>query len=176
MLCALLRHGLKRIVLLNGHGGNAPVIFETTLRIRHDSGLVIPCFYLWKIANRLLPGIVGPELAARSGGHGANPLASITWHLLPDLMRPDLIPEPPIPGPLGAGTLLGLPVSGFGTALFEGIEVDVPVEIDGIAPGGVAAVDASLCAPETGAALVEQLTGIGARFVAHVARQERQAP
>ena len=42
-----------------------------------------------------------------------------------------------------------------------------------IAPNGVRTGDPALCTPETGAALVEQLTEIGARFVAHYASQAK---
>jgi len=45
----------------------------------------------------------------------------------------------------------------------------VPVEYDAVAPDGVRGGDPRLSSPETGAALVEQLTELGARFVAHYA-------
>ncbi len=160
MLESLLRHGLRKVVLLNGHGGNAAAIDEVTLRIRQTSGVVIPSFYLWKIA-------AGLGLPSGAAGHGADPLGSIAWHLFPDLMRRDLVAAPG-----GTGEVLGLPVSGFGTARFGSVEIDVPVQIDEIGFSG----DARLCSVETGARLVEQLTDLGARFVAHVAAQGRAAP
>src|SRR5271168_2353248 len=41
LLAGLLRHGLTNIVILNGHGGNVPVIHEITLEIKRERGLVI---------------------------------------------------------------------------------------------------------------------------------------
>ena len=141
-----------------------------TLRLRHETGHVIPSFYLWREAGRLLPKVVDAAAAQRSAGHGADPLASIAWHLFPELMRPELIPAP-MPG----GEMLGLPVSGFGTVRHGAVEIDVPVEIDAIAPGGVAGGDARLCSPETGAALAQLLVAEGAALVAHLWQQAEAA-
>jgi creatinine amidohydrolase len=160
MFGALLRHGIRRIVVMNGHGGNSAAIFETTLRIRQTTGCVIPSFYLWKVAAQVLPNC--PGYVPGSAGHGADPLASIAAALFPALMRPDLL-EPPVAG----GRVLGMNVSGFGAAEFGGVGIDVPVEIGEIPSAG----DPRLCSVETGAWLVEALSDLGARFVVHVAAQ-----
>jgi creatinine amidohydrolase len=89
-------------------------------------------------------------------------------HFFPELVRHDLIPEPrPLP------SVLGMPVTGFPTASFEGSEIGIPVELDEMAPNGVRAGDPRLCSAETGAALAEELTEIGARFVRHFAERTR---
>ena len=85
-------------------------------------------------------------------------------HLFPDLIRPDLIPAAAPPP-----EFRGMPVSGFGTVNFEGAEIAVPLEVAEIAPNGVWQGDPRLSSSETGAALVEQLTDIGARLAARVA-------
>ena len=59
LLESLLRHGLTRLVILNGHGGNGPVIHDVTLQIRRARGVVIPSFYLWKIASGFNAGPAG---------------------------------------------------------------------------------------------------------------------
>ena len=166
ILEALLRHGQTRLIIVNGHGGNVPVIHEVTLAIRKARGIVIPSFYLWRIAGALLPDIVGPEKARAATGHGADPLTSIAMHLFPALMRPDLVPAPAAPAPF-----MGLPVTGLGTACFESAEIALPIEFPESAPGGALNSDARLASSETGAALVERLTELGARFVAHCAKE-----
>jgi creatinine amidohydrolase len=166
ILEALLRHGQTRLVLINGHGGNVPVIHELTLAVRKARGIVIPSFYLWRIGHGLLPGIVGPEKAQASSGHGADPLTSVAMHLFPALMRPDLLPAPETPAPL-----MGLAVSGLGTLRFEGAEIQVPMEFPEAAPGGALEADARLASAETGAALVARLIELGARFVVHYAKE-----
>jgi creatinine amidohydrolase len=165
MIEALLRHGLDRIVVLNGHGGNAPVIHDVTQRFMLAGKGVFPCFYLWKVAGALLPEVMGAERARRAAGHGADPLASIAMHLTPERMRPDLVPEPRE----ADGTCLGLPFMGWGAVSFEGHEVNVPSEYDGPSPDGVGTGDPRLSNAETGKLLVERLVAIGAGFVRHYA-------
>jgi creatinine amidohydrolase len=165
MLGCLIRHGLTRLIVINGHGGNVQAIHDATQPFWTQRQILIPSFYLWRVGYGLLPGIVGEEKAKLVSGHGADPLTSVAMHLFPGLMRPELLPDPePVQ------QVMGMPATAFGVAKFEGAEIAVPVEYHEIAPQGVRAGDARLCSPETGAKLVEQLTDLGARFVAHYAR------
>ena len=166
MFGCLLRHGLTRIVVINGHGGNVQAVHDTAQAVLAAHGTLIPSLYLWRIAYGLLPPILGPDAAKRASGHGADPLTSIAMHLFPQLMRPDLVPEP-----VALGQVQGIRMRTFGIGEFEGAEVGVPVEYDAVTANGVVA-DARLCSAETGAALVEKLTELGARFVAHYASSQ----
>ena len=166
MLACLVRHGLTRLVFINGHGGNVQAVHDTAQVVWRQHGVLVPSLYLWRIGYGLLPGIIGAEKAQRASGHGADPLTSIAMHLFPALMRPDLAPEP-----LERGVVAGLRMRTFGIAEFDGAEVGMPVEYDQVTGNGVVA-DARLCSAGTGAALVEQLTELGARFVQHFAKQQ----
>lgn len=163
MLDCLIRHDLTRLVIINGHGGNVQAVHDVTLRLRQERNIVVPSFYLWRVGYGLLPGILGAERARQASGHGADPLTSVAMHLFPELIRPDLIPPPAPPPPF-----LGLKISGFGTADFEGAELALPLEVAEIAPNGVWNGDPRLCSAETGAALVARLAEIGARLAARV--------
>jgi creatinine amidohydrolase len=162
LLGCLLRHGLRRIIILNGHGGNAPLIHEVTLQLRHEQGVIIPSFYLWKIARAIMERRLGAAAAGRFG-HGAEPLASIGLALRPEAARPDLVV--PVAAP---ESIFNLSISGFGTVDFEGAAIEVPVEFDQIAPAAATA-DARPASAALGLAVVEELTDLGARFVAHLA-------
>jgi hypothetical protein len=117
LLADLRRNGLTRVIILNGHGGNVPLIHEVTLAIRRAGGPIIPSVYLWKIARRLMERRIGP--AGTRFGHGGEPLASITLALRPDHARPDhAVP------PAAAARAFGCPVAGFGAIGFEDIEID----------------------------------------------------
>ncbi len=164
MLTCLTRHGLDRIVVINGHAGNVQAIHDTTQVLWLEKGVLIPSLYLWRVGYGMLPSILGVDVAKRAAGHGADPLTSVAMHLFPNLIRPDLIP-----GPTPAAMVQGLTISGFGTATFDGIEVSVPLEVNQIAPNGVFLADPRLCTAETGAALVDRLSDIGAKLAAHVA-------
>jgi creatinine amidohydrolase len=165
VFACLLRHGLTRLIVINGHDGNVPIIHEVALEIYREQKALIPSFYLWRIADSLLPSIVGPENARKTSGHGADAITSVVMHLRPELIRSDLIPGPPSPR-----KIMGMPVSGVPTVKFEEAEIAVPVEFDELASDGVSSGDPRLCSPETGAALVERITELGARFVQHYAR------
>ncbi len=170
MLNCLLRHNLTRLIVINGHGGNVQAIHEATQEVYRSSKLLIPSFYLWRVAYGFLPAILGDDTAKRAAGHGADPLTSVAMSLFPDLIRADMIPPPPT-----APTVMGCPVSNLGAIRFEGIELTVPVELDELAPNGVWSGDPSLCSPATGAALVERLTVIGAKLARKIATQGSQS-
>lgn len=162
MLACLLRHGLTRIVVVNGHGGNVQAIHQATQEVYLQSGILVPSLYLWQIGYRLLPKLLGAERAGKVAGHGGDPLSSVAMHLFPHLVRKDLVP-----GPSPRCRVMGLEVTGFATLGFEDIDIQIPLELDEIAPNGVFGADPRLCSAETGARLTEEITRIGARFVAH---------
>ena len=167
MIASLHRHGLTRLIVINGHGGNVGPINVATRETFHATGHQIPSLYLWRIGYALLPAIVGAETSRAVSGHGADPLSSIGMHLFPELMRPDMIPAPK---PLGHNKALDLPYTALGSLNFEGAEVTVPTEYDEVYSQGVGKGDPNLCTPATGAALTEQLSTLVARFAAHFAR------
>jgi creatinine amidohydrolase len=128
--------------------------------------MLIPSLYLWRISYGLLPGILGADKAKAVSGHGADPLTSIGLHLFPEVMRPDLIPQPTT---LKRCAALDLPYTSLGAASFEGAEIGLPTEYDEVYTKGVGKGDPNLCSAETGAALTDQLSGICARFAQHFA-------
>ncbi len=172
MLEALLRHGLTRLLVLNGHGGNVEAINEATRGVLERRGVVVPCLYLWRVAAAELPKLVGEARARASQGHGADPLTSLCLHLFPDRVRGDLV-RPPRGGP--PPRALGLPFRGFGAVDFGGAEVTVPLGYEAVAPEAVSEADARLASAETGRKLAERLVGIGAGLVAQLGRAEAVA-
>ena len=158
VLAGLLRHGLRKIIILNAHGGNVPVIHEVTLGVRQSGGPVIPSFYLWKIARQLMEKRIG--VAQGRFGHGAEPLLSLNLALRTDCVASA---EPRV---AAQATVLGLPVSGFGTLDFHGLAVEAPVEFGETgAPAMEAAWQERSAA--LGAEVAEALVTAGADFVVH---------
>jgi creatinine amidohydrolase len=162
-----VRHGLKKILIINGHGGNVAPITEVTLKWRQSHDTFIASMYLWQISSVLLQSMHGAERAAASSGHGADPLTSVVMHYFPEFVRSDLMRRP----------TKGLKVRGAdaggsgGTVLYQGVHFQAPTEASEHAPDGVWVGDPHLCSPGTGAALVEQLARLGAGFIKdHVAR------
>lgn len=159
----LMRHGLSRFVVINGHGGNTRAIHDATHKIYMESGVIIPSYYLWSVGYTLLPGILGADRAKRTAGHGAEPLTSVAMHLFPELIRKDLVPPPP-----ELGSVMGLKARTFASFDFQGAEFTLPVEYHEVSVNGVRG-DPRECSSETGEKLVDKLVGIGADFVKHYA-------
>lgn len=166
MFRCLLRHDIARLVVVNGHAGNTQAVLDTAREVWRERHALIPSFYLWKIARGLMPSVVGVEQTKLTSGHGGDPLTSIATHLFPQLMRLDLTPAPH-----DAPDVLAMKVTGFGTASFEGAEIDLPIELSEITPDAVFGADARSCSADTGAKLVEAVTELGARFVRHCAER-----
>ena len=168
MFANLHRHGLTRLIVINGHGGNVGPIQVATREVLRASGHIIPSLYLWRIAYGMLPSIVGAEKSAAVSGHGADPLTSLGLHLFPDLLRKDMIPAPL---PLKRNAALDLPYTALGAASFKGAEIGMPTEYDDVYNKGVAKGDPNLSSAETGAALTEKLVTLCAEFAVHFANK-----
>ncbi len=162
-----LDHDLNRIVILNGHSGNAGLIDQTVRRLRRDRGVLIPALHLW----RSIPASLWQELhgdnANAAKGHGADPLTSVYEALLPELLRPDL-EEAPDPG----GTLLGLPTAGLTGVRFEGMEVSLAVNVVDHCGNGIASGDPSLASADKGEKIVEYLVDLAAGLIEHMKTAE----
>ncbi|MCB5943569.1 creatininase family protein [Acidocella sp. KAb 2-4] len=156
LLHGLLRHGLTRIVILNAHGGNVPVIHQATLALRRARRVVVPSFYLWKVARQLMERRLGGAGQARFG-HGAEPLLSLNLALRGDCVSAQGEPA------RAPGKAFGLPVSGFGTIEFQGVQVEVPVEFEAVPRAAIAAAWPEGSA-ELGAEVAEALVQAGAAF------------
>jgi creatinine amidohydrolase len=146
ILVALHDGGARRILIVNGHGGNIPAIEDAQRTLRRSHGIIIPVLHLWKTAGAWQVELGG---SADALGHGGDPVASVALHLHPELCQPALLRMRAAPSPF-----LGLPVSGFGTVQAEGVDFGMPIELPEIAPGGVQAKDPSGANPELGARIV----------------------
>lgn len=168
MLGCLTRHGIKKIMIINGHGGNVVPINDVTMRWREKTGLFVPSMYLWQVSYELLKTILGPEEAAKVSGHGGDPLTSIGLHYFPELLRPDLMQEPPAKGRKALGMEMG---GNFSEVVYAGARIQVPLEAIETAPHGVRGGDPKYCKAETGKALADRLVEIGCGFIRdHVAK------
>lgn len=166
MIDSLVKHGLRKLLIINGHGGNVPAIVEVTARWRETEGMFIPSMYLWQIAYELLKDILGPETAAKSSGHGGDPLTSIGLYHYPDILRPDLMRPPAT-----SGSVRGVDIGGFGAIKYDGAKIQAPVLAAETAPDGIWMGDPQFSSAETGRQLTERLCQIGAGLIRdHVSR------
>ena len=82
---SVFRTGLKKLMILNGHGGQSQVseIVARDLRVRHNA-LVVPVN--WWSARPAVPSVFGSDEEAY-GYHGGAEETSVMLHLHPDLVR-----------------------------------------------------------------------------------------
>jgi creatinine amidohydrolase len=171
IVTSLLDNGLNRIIMVNGHGGNANPAFLTARKMLRERDVIIPNIYLWEAAYALLPSIVGAEAAAERSGHGADPLGSVLLHLMPELVRKQFVParKPMKPDPL-----LGLPFVTLGRARLADVPIGMPNDYSDVFNNGVAAGDPRLCDAATGAELTERLIAAIASLAALLSSKNQQ--
>jgi creatinine amidohydrolase len=84
----LITHGFKRIVLLNGHGGNivpaGQAIFETRQRYRERKDLLLLAATYWLLGSK--PRQADPSLVQDQMGHACEWETSMILHLAPKLV------------------------------------------------------------------------------------------
>jgi creatinine amidohydrolase len=151
---AFIRTGTRAILIVNGHAGTIGPAEAAARAARHRHGVIIPALHLWREAGKLHAELDG---APETFGHGGDPVASVTMHLRPDLCRPDAA-RPRTP----TGPYLGLPPTGFGAIRSHGVDFAVPMWVEEVAPGGVAAPDPRAANAFRGRAITDRLVAAGA--------------
>jgi len=73
---ALAYYGVKKIVIVNGHGGNRCALMEMARELR-ESGVFVSVFQWWEAAGKLLSGLFMPE----EEGHAAAEETSVNLAL-----------------------------------------------------------------------------------------------
>lgn len=169
MITSFLDHGLNRILIVNGHSTNAPLIDEVVRTIRRQQGVAVAWIDLWRsIPDALWTRIHGSN-AGRARGHGGDPVTSVSMYLRPDAMGAG--PPPPAAVPARA---LGLPATVSGVS-FDGLPVGLPLDAHELCPNGVLTGDPGLSSAEAGRLIVEHLVDHCARFVAHLRASDPSA-
>lgn len=75
---SLAKHGARRFIVVNGHGGNDPAIEKVGLEISRSTGALVALLNWWSIAPQLNP--------AWTTGHGDAQEVSAMMHVHPELV------------------------------------------------------------------------------------------
>lgn len=170
MVESFLDHRIDRVLILNGHSSNAPLIDQALRQVRRRQGVAVASIDLWRaIPDSLWKSLFGDDFA-RVKGHGAEPITSVYSYLFPELLRPDLT------RPSVRGTALGLPMTGPAGITFQGQGVYLPLNATEVNPDGMLGGDPTRASAEIGRALVEHLVGFCADFVGHLAGSDPRDP
>jgi creatinine amidohydrolase len=157
---AFIKIGTRRIMIVNGHAGTIAPADAAARSMRHRHGVIIPALHLWREAGKLHGELGGQPITF---GHGGDPVASVTMALKPELCRPEKARPRDATGPY-----LGVPPTGFGAIRAHGVEFAVPMWVEEVAPGGVAAPDPRGANAAHGLRMVEQLVAAGASICAQL--------
>jgi creatinine amidohydrolase len=157
---AFINIGTRRIMIVNGHAGTIAPADAAARSMRHRHGVIIPALHLWREAGKLHGELGGQPITF---GHGGDPVASVTMALKPELCRPEKARPREATGPY-----LGVPPTGFGAIRAHGVEFAVPMWVEEVAPGGVAAPDPRGANAAHGLRMVEQLVAAGASICAQL--------
>ncbi len=155
-----LDHGLTRLVIFNGHSGNAPLIDQVTRAIRRDTGVIVPSINIWRLHTPQVWNEAYGVPAGKGFGHGAEPVGSVYTHLFPELMRPDLAETP-----RNDKSFMGLETAGFGAVKFRGIDIAMPLDVTNLTDNGIVNGDPSLASAEARRRIAEHIVTTSADFI-----------
>jgi len=88
---SLRRHGIKKVILLNGHGGNVPAIRLVGYRVRDELNMKVAALSYWDLIPKDFLARVLEEDACP--GHAGEFETSIALVMYPELVRGDLMPK-----------------------------------------------------------------------------------
>lgn len=154
----LLRHGLRHIVVLNGHAGNMPILEVLMRRIRRQRGILIPILSPLQVmqAPALIQDLYGEGMVL---GHGGEPVGSVMMALAPGRVQMQRA------GAFGRKTFLGMPTDGLGAITFKGVRVAMPLDMRDITPDTGSLSDPSKASADRGRAMLDYAVNFCVDFV-----------
>jgi len=171
MIDSFLDHGIDRVVIVNGHSTNAPLIAEVVHAVRRETGVLVPAIHLWRSLPDAIWTAAHGTGAAAARGHGADPVTSVMMHLAPELV--DLAQA----RPAARKPVFGLPSDPhFASARFGSVSVDLPLDATEVADDGIGSGDPALSNAAAGKLFSEFLVGHVAAFLAWFAACDPRRP
>src|SRR5262249_17648003 len=166
-----LAHGLTKLLVFNGHTGNSPLIDQVVRTVKRETGVVVPWINIWRVIPDGVWREAHGDKAAVARGPGADPVSSAYLHLFPGLYRSDLAAAAG-----DGGALIGLRTANLQGLVFEGLEVNAPVDITDHATNGIVSGDARLATPEAGRLFSDYIVERAAALVGHMKAIRRDRP
>ena len=119
----LYRHGARRFIVLNGHGGNCRTIEQVGLEL-HRRGALLAELNWWLMAWDLNP--------AWKGGHGGGEETAAILGIKPELVKQD-----EMEGELALHDVSpDIRATGFNTVTYKGVNVVIPRKITAVTDNG----------------------------------------
>ncbi len=93
---SLKRHGVRKIVIVNGHGGNLNPLLDLARELRRDHGMLIFIFQWWTAISDKLTNIY----TAKERGHAAAEETSMIMYIDEDLVNRERMVDEEVRDPL----------------------------------------------------------------------------
>jgi creatinine amidohydrolase len=84
---SVARHGYKKVLLVNGHGGNVASLQAAALSLKHELGITIWMTTYFRLGDKIAGEVRHGEIG--SMGHSGEFETSMMLHLRPDLVEMD---------------------------------------------------------------------------------------
>jgi creatinine amidohydrolase len=154
-----LSHGVDHLIILNGHSGNYSLIDQSIRKIKQKKKVWIPCINLWRLMTPEKWTEFHGEEGTKAFGHGGDPLTSVYLYLFPDLVRMDLVEMG------GKKNVLGLETSGLNAVKFNGVDINLALDIDDISDTGIAGGNPTRSSAEIGKKIVDYIVDYCVAFI-----------
>ena len=156
---SLYKHGARRFVFLNGHGGNTVALTKVGAELNR-MGAFAAILNWWLVAPALNP--------AWAGGHGDAQETSAVLAINKDGVDFDALKQYSF-----TGLSEKLPVDGLGTVKFNGVSVAVPRSVDKVTDlGWYGKGDPKSASAEMGNEMLEAVSNFVAEFVKEFEKAE----
>jgi len=150
---ALVSHGAKRIVFMNGHGGNHAALHDIGVRLRRRE-ILSAIIDWWKIS-----GLVHPQ--GTCTGHAEAIETVITMAIWPG--KVDV--KAASCAPVSRNWTQGITIESLARSRFRGVPLDIPLLTKDLMPSGSWGQHPSELDPQLGNEIVEALIEFIAAFV-----------
>jgi len=87
IIASLKRWGVKKVLIINGHGGNLPTLQILARRAREELGIKVFIYQWWTSSSRILSEL----FYERERGHAGAAETSLNMYLHPSLVRSDKV-------------------------------------------------------------------------------------
>ena len=89
---SLRRHGVRKVIIINGHGGNVPALSIAMRRIREEEGIEAVLINPWE----LIGDVIEETIESDVWGHACEFETSLALVQMPELVRAEKIVDPEI--------------------------------------------------------------------------------
>lgn len=163
IISQLYQMGARKILFINGHGGNTPALTRVSLAME-KKGMLCAIVDWWVLAGQLRDGW--------KGGHAGAVETAAMMHVRPEAVHMELAMESR-PADLSADLTYG----GAGQVLCQGIPVQVPRQIRHIVEAGwFGPDDIQTAGPEWGQEMLDAVTDFLEDFISKFEDAARMTP